>query len=222
MDPSRRGRAVAAVSVSTLRRLLLGLRRVVLHPAVACGLVLLLLYPLVTSLIADRSRRAPVETSLEAERSRRAAESARPEREPATPSADAAPRGPAPEAASRPSTPGRSSGTESGSARARRRVTLSRVGTPVELELGQAQGGLALRMRPPHFSERGAAARVRIVSPDASRELQEAASVGLGDGMVEIRIPEGWLEPGAYRVEVTVGEPGSEAQRLILYRFRVR
>lgn len=194
---------------STLRRLLLGLRRVVLHPAVACGLVLLLLYPVVTSLIADRGRRGPVETPLEAVRSPRPAESERARRT-------------APEAASRPSAPGLPKRAEPGSGRAHRRATLSRVGTPVELERGRVQGGLALRMRPPHFSERGAAARVRIVSPDGSRELEEAASVGLGDGMVEIRIPEAWLEPGAYRVEVRVGEPGSEAERLVLYRFRVR
>jgi hypothetical protein len=279
-------------SPARLRRLLLGLRGVLLHPAFAYGLVLLLLYPAVTSFIGDRGSRRPPETPREAtadralpparapaprpaavprdeleralgqapssvgqapssvrpapssaiEEPRRSGEVPSPAREAASADATAQSSGgepthplgeapqqmaagelrvPAPESARSTSDSELPRGAGPKEARESHGLVLTRLGEPVELDRGRAEGELTLRMLPPHFTDRGAAARLHIVGTDGSRELREEARVG-GDGMVRMGIPRGWLEPGAYRVEVSVGAPGTDSESSVVYRFRVR
>ncbi len=219
--------AAARVVAIRLRRRLFRLPELVLHPALAYGLVLaLLFYPALRSRFDDRrlteEAQAPASSSIDRAPEPKLADrlAAGPREERAALAKKAAPTQPAAEAPRAARAPTKSDASEreiDAADRVGRLRTLSsdvaagsaRSSREPDLLPGPSADQFTLRL-PVHPALRGVGPlEIRVVDERSERELRERVTAVTD--RVEINVPRVWLLPGRYRVEVsTIAEPSKK------------
>lgn len=102
------------------------------------------------------------------------------------------------------------------------RVVPLRPGEPVDVPLAAFEEGLTLRVRLPDARRDAGAIEVRVLDPDARREVRERFRPSPGQAHLDVRLPAEWLSPGTYRVELSAVGAGGAATRVADFAFTVR